>query len=384
MKKAPPVAAIVKYNPCSQLARLGQPCPLFESQQGCGAISVLGACKHPGERDWLDEVILGNIKSFYPYRIRLFERPGSTLVLFHRGIEKIIGEATIVRSSTHKKRHDYFFEQFSLYSNPVEPTELRSVKALSSKKAICGRWRVVYISKDVLFQIRKLGGFDHKQKIDIHRDLAQLEKLLLDAKQTYSGWLKEQQKDTPQQVASGWQNQLEELSVSPRIINAAIKTVEKSQQIKPLSYPYIKPLLAAAIFLRAREDGIFFSKKKLTKALDVSIKKFNSAIFSLMSTLEKDTPTYDLIQLIERGSKQLHLKKETITYAKKISSRTTIAELLGGCTASSKAAALTAIAIDNVGEHRNQKEISEVFQISEVTLRNCLKKIGHVALAFDK
>ncbi|MEM3602829.1 MAG: hypothetical protein QXN87_09185, partial [Candidatus Bathyarchaeia archaeon] len=161
-----PVAALVKYNPCSVHARRGVACPFFISgARQCGR--PLGFCDSPEYDGWLKDVLKGKIKCFYPRRVRLLEIPGTILMVYHVEKKAIIGEAQIVRATHEDNRHYYWFDEFLLYPNPVRLKLLRTNPKLGGP----GMWVIRYILKETVDEIRELSELKGESKERLKREL---------------------------------------------------------------------------------------------------------------------------------------------------------------------------------------------------------------------
>jgi hypothetical protein len=298
-----PVAALVKYNPCSVYARRGVACPYFIGgvRRQCG--QPLGFCDAPEYDGWLKDVIQGKTKCFYPLRIRLLEIPGMILMVYHVQKKAVIGEAQIVRATCEDNRHYYWFERFLLYPNPVSLRLLRTNPKLGGP----GRWVVRYISKETVDEIRELSELEGESKERIKRELemekaeAERHKTLPSAMPSYFPGL-EDKRLIKQGVESEVLEKTREIYLQARL--------KKLTRGKPSKYMFY-----SSLYLAFRLFGIPKSLKEIRDMGKLELKPLASAVRSLMENLEIKLPQAKTEELIIHYSKELEAPQEIVQSA---------------------------------------------------------------------
>ena len=162
-----PVAAIVKYNPCTPYARLGRPCPHFRGVRLCGYAP--GEC--PDERYdlWYREALRGRVRAFYPLHVRLLDEPGALMLIYHSHARAVVAEARVVRHTVEGGWHYYWFDELVKY---LEPVPLELVRSDPRLPRLRGRWVAVYIGEEALAELRELAGLSGDLRLRLEREAA--------------------------------------------------------------------------------------------------------------------------------------------------------------------------------------------------------------------
>ncbi len=137
----------------------------------------------------------------------------------------------------------------------------------------------------------------------------------------------------------------------------------------------IQGVTAAATYLACRQCGLSRTLEEVAKASSVNKKEVARSYRFLIKELDCDSPPVKPSQYLTKFSNQLTMqgKFEEISY--KILDAAKEAKLTSGRGPKGIAAATSYIASVLTGERKTQREIAEMVQVTEVTIRNRYKEL---------
>jgi len=361
------IGAVVKYNPSSSYAKNKKNC-LNENPK-----KVLYQNPKFGDKQeddsWFEKVLKGEMKSFYPKRVKIFEIPGSVLVLFHCKMRAIVGEATITRSTQDGEVHNYYFERFLLYPKKISLTDENN-----EPRFYCiptrGQWWVTYIDDFTLKEIRRLSGLKKKIIKNLNQDTASI------LKETKKFFLLASSRNKNREACkSKLENEIKKLSTieDSVIINEAKRIfldITKTGRFRGHSF---KSLFYAGLYLAYREHGIAKSLRDISKSNKIELRELKSDLKYLKQKFDISIPRISLEKRVKQYSKQLNLSTKTIETAIKF---TALAKeeysLKNRNPRCISASAIYAAAVrQNVP--LTKKEISKVTNVTSASLRTISK-----------
>ena len=358
-----PCAAIVKYNPCTKYAR-GSPCLYFNGIKKCDKLPL--TCEMSEYDRWYKDVLNGKIKCFYPKRVRLLENPGVLMFLFHVHHHAIMGEAQIIRSTIENGKHLYWFDEFLSYPHPVQ-LELLQTDPRLPRIARQGRWRCVYVSQRTVEEMRRLSKLPEEERKKLGKDLKrvmeQLKKRLI-YRPTWEFYMR---------------NECEKLrrryKLSEQVLAETQKYFSKSIQKKLSVGRSLDDTFYVSLYLAFRMLEIPKLLNDITRISGVSPTKLGKLYRLFVREFNLTVPPLNPEQLIKTRYDELNISKKTITRAISIVQEARKRRIILGKAPLSIAAAATFVACQKEGETRKQKQIAEVFGVSQVTIRNCCKNL---------
>lgn len=152
------------------------------------------------------------------------------------------------------------------------------------------------------------------------------------------------------------------------------KTVEK----KLIRGRSIEAMIAASIYSACRMVKIPYSLDDFTKYSRIKKRDLGRAFRLICRELELRIPTPTPVNFIARLANDLHISNQTQQYAVNILVRAKKTGIMVGKDPTGLAAASLYIASLQCGEHRTQRQIAEIANITEVTVRNRYKELVRI------
>lgn len=355
------VGAVVKYNPCSVYARLGKSCIGQTEHRFCA--SKFGPCSDEEYDLWFKRVVEGEIKYFYPKRIRLLEVPGTILVLYHCRKRAIVAEAKIIKAASEAGIHKYYFDKFITYPNQVSLNN-GSHRRKFKKIPLGGRWWLIYIDEEALDKIRALSGLDKRTRDNLKRDLESVRGEIQELPSFVTSRIFKVEKEIEKLSASG---------VDQAILDGAKEIFLKVNKARAFQGRSLKIMFYAALYIAYRNVGMTIRLKDISKNEGIDLKKLASAFNLLRSELEITLPKIGLEAWIRYYSNLLKLPEKTIKMAIAIANQSSNNNKLKSRNPHSLSGTAIYIACLRTRVQKKQKEISEISGVSTVTMRNLSK-----------
>lgn len=362
------VAALVKYNPCSVHARRGSACPFFLRGIGKQCHKPRGFCDSPEYDGWLKDALQGKTKCFYPNRIRLFEMPGAILFLYHVDKRAIIGEAKILKATSEKRMHYYWFDQFLLYPNPVG-LKLLHTDSRMRELARRGKWRTMYLSQQTVEEIRELSGLQGESKERLKRELELAKE---EAERHRSSYFVRERVSIPELE----NKKLMEFGVENEILKKAQEIFFEVAKRKLLRGRSSKHMFYSSLYMAFRLFCVPKRLKEIQEMGNLDPKQFVSSVRFLMRNLEMKLPPISPKEWILRYSKKLKVSEETVQAAINLAEVMKNEKSFKNKSPLSIAATALWLASHEVDGKITKERIAETFGVTAVTLRN-LAKLWH-------
>lgn len=359
---------VVKYHPCSLHARQ-VPCLHFQKQKKCNKTPL--KCETPEYDRWYRDVLDGNRKCFYPNKILLLEHPGVPMFLFHVHHHALLGEAEILEATEKEGKHFYWFEEFILYSNPVQ-LELIQTDHRLPRLATRGRWRCINIGEATINEIRRLSELSEQQRKNLGRDL---ERIIYQMKKWHARALKTRGPTWDSYMNHECKKLDETYGLSEQILAKTQEYFTDVIQKKIfIGYSYVD-VFYASLYLAFRTSGKPKLHSDISKISDVGPTKLRKLCSLLTWKLELTVPPLSPKQLIISRSDKLRISRNTIRRAMSLVEEAKKRRITQGRAPSSVAASAIFVACQKEGEDIKQVLIAKVFDVSTVTIRNYSRKL---------
>jgi len=139
----------------------------------------------------------------------------------------------------------------------------------------------------------------------------------------------------------------------------------------------IEEIVAACLYLACKTTGVHRSLSEIANASFRRKKEIARYYRFLVNELKIKPPIRDPIQLVNKKAEQLRISQKTVKMAIEILRKAKEKKLWAGKSGEGLAAAAIYIAASKNQQERKvtQREISEVYQITEVTVRNVYKTL---------
>ncbi len=302
------VGVLVKYHPCSALAR-GSVCPFFKTgSRRCS--KPLDQCDMPEYDKWLRSVLSGQIRYFHSTRyIYIFRISGVPLLIYHSLKRKIIGEAAINKMTKENNIYYYWFDNFIPYANHVDPSNIetdRSLQRLTSK----GVWNFRYLTEETLNEIRLHAGLSPKVKNELDRKLKEVKTAIKELPIPRGRY---------EQATRFGQHILIEAGLKYNI-NKTI--IERAQQIfleakkkRLLRGRSTKNVAFASLFIAYRAMGISDTVKEFSEKYGLHPRKISVIYRDILNHLRLTIPILGAKDYVLKYSQHLPVSKETVKSA---------------------------------------------------------------------
>jgi transcription initiation factor TFIIIB Brf1 subunit/transcription initiation factor TFIIB len=228
-----------------------------------------------------------------------------------------------------------------------------------------GKWRMAYLSKETVEEIRELSGLEGESKERLKREL-ELAREEAERRRPY--YLKDRvpipEVEIRKLMDSGVENEV--LKKAQEIFSE----VAKRRLLRGRSSKY---LFYSSLYLAFRSFGIPKRLDEIQKMGDLNSEKLVSSTRFLMKNLEMKLPLLSPKEWILQYSKNLELSEETVQTALNLADYMKAEKSLKHKSPISIAATTLYVASLRAGEKITQKRIAETFGVTGVTIRNLAK-----------
>jgi len=165
------------------------------------------------------------------------------------------------------------------------------------------------------------------------------------------------------------------LSLPKNILETASVIYRKAVKERLIRGRSIQGVTAAAIYLACRKCGLARTLEEIAQASSVNKKEVGRSYRFLIKELDYSIPPVKPSQYITKFSNQLTMQGKVEEIAHKILTAAKELKLTSGRGPTGIAAAASYIASVLTGERKTQREIAEIAQVTEVTIRNRYKEL---------
>ena len=165
------------------------------------------------------------------------------------------------------------------------------------------------------------------------------------------------------------------LNLPKNILETASVIYRKAVKERLIRGRSIQGVTAAAIYLGCRQCGLARTLEEIAQASSVNKKEVGRSYRFLIKELDYTIPPLKPSQYITKFSNQLTMQGKVEEIAHKILAAAKELKLTSGRGPTGIAAAASYIASVLTGERKTQREIAEIAQVTEVTIRNRYKEL---------
>jgi len=165
------------------------------------------------------------------------------------------------------------------------------------------------------------------------------------------------------------------LSLPKNILETASIIYRKAVKERLIRGRSIQGVTAAAIYVACRQCGLARTLEEIAQASNINKKEVGRSYRFLVKELDYFIPPLKPSQYITKFSNQLTMQGKVEEIAHKILSAAKDLKLTSGRGPTGIAAAASYIASVLTGERKTQREIAEIAQVTEVTIRNRYKEL---------
>lgn len=165
------------------------------------------------------------------------------------------------------------------------------------------------------------------------------------------------------------------LSLPKNILETASLIYRKAVKEKLIRGRSIQGMTSAAVYLACRQCGLPRTLEEIAQASNVDKKEIGRSYRFLIKELGFNIPPIKPSQYVTKFSNQLTLQGKVEEIAHKILAVAKELKLTSGRGPTGIAAAASYIASVLTGERKTQREIAEIAQVTEVTIRNRYKEL---------
>ncbi|MCD6431666.1 transcription initiation factor IIB [Candidatus Bathyarchaeota archaeon] len=165
------------------------------------------------------------------------------------------------------------------------------------------------------------------------------------------------------------------LNLPKNILETASVIYRKAVKERLIRGRSIQGVTAAAIYLACRQCGLARTLEEIAQASSVNKKEVGRSYRFLIKELNYFIPPLKPSQYITKFSNQLTMQGKVEEIAHKILAAAKELKLTSGRGPTGIAAAASYIASVLTGERKTQREIAEIAQVTEVTIRNRYKEL---------
>ncbi|HUW48355.1 MAG TPA: transcription initiation factor IIB [Patescibacteria group bacterium] len=165
------------------------------------------------------------------------------------------------------------------------------------------------------------------------------------------------------------------LNLPKSILETASVIYRKAVKERLIRGRSIQGVTAAAIYLACRQCGLARTLEEIAQASSVPKKEVGRSYRFLIKELNYSIPPLKPSQYITKFSNQLTMQGKVEEIAHKILGAAKELKLTSGRGPTGIAAAASYIASVLTGERKTQREIAEIAQVTEVTIRNRYKEL---------
>lgn len=165
------------------------------------------------------------------------------------------------------------------------------------------------------------------------------------------------------------------LSLPKNILETASVIYRKAVKEHLIRGRSIQGVTAAAIYVACRQCGLARTLEEIAQASNINRKEIGRSYRFLIKELDYFIPPLKPSQYITKFSNQLTMQGKVEEIAHKILTTAKDLKLTSGRGPTGIAAAASYIASVLTGERKTQREIAEIAQVTEVTIRNRYKEL---------
>jgi len=165
------------------------------------------------------------------------------------------------------------------------------------------------------------------------------------------------------------------LSLPKNILETASVIYRKAVKEHLIRGRSIQGVTAAAIYVACRQCGLARTLEEIAQASSINRKEIGRSYRFLVKELDYFIPPLKPSQYITKFSNQLTMQGKVEEIAHKILTTAKDLKLTSGRGPTGIAAAASYIASVLTGERKTQREIAEIAQVTEVTIRNRYKEL---------
>jgi len=165
------------------------------------------------------------------------------------------------------------------------------------------------------------------------------------------------------------------LSLPKNIVETASVIYRKAVKERLIRGRSIQGVTAAAIYVSCRQCGLARTLEEIAQASNIHKKEVGRSYRFLVKELDYFIPPLKPSQYIAKFSNQLTIQGKVEEIAHKILGAAKELKLTSGRGPTGIAAAASYIASVLTGERKTQREIAEIAQVTEVTIRNRYKEL---------
>ena len=165
------------------------------------------------------------------------------------------------------------------------------------------------------------------------------------------------------------------LSLPKNILETASVIYRKAVKERLIRGRSIQGVTAAAIYVACRQCGLARTLDEIAQASTISKKEVGRSYRFLVKELDYFIPPLKPSQYVTKFSNQLTMQGKVEEIAHKILAGAKELKLTSGRGPTGIAAAASYIASVLTGERKTQREIAEIAQVTEVTIRNRYKEL---------
>jgi transcription initiation factor TFIIB len=165
------------------------------------------------------------------------------------------------------------------------------------------------------------------------------------------------------------------LNLPKSILETASVIYRKAVKERLIRGRSIQGVTAAAIYLACRQCGLARTLEEIAQSSSVNKKEVGRSYRFLIKELDYSVPPLKPSQYITKFSNQLTMQGKVEEIAHKILAAAKELKLTSGRGPTGIAAAASYIASVLTGERKTQREIAEIAQVTEVTIRNRYKEL---------
>ncbi len=165
------------------------------------------------------------------------------------------------------------------------------------------------------------------------------------------------------------------LNLPKNILETASVIYRKAVKERLIRGRSIQGVTAAAIYVACRQCGLARTLEEIAQASNIHKKEVGRSYRFLIKELDYFIPPLKPSQYVTKFSNQLTMQGKVEDIAHKILSTAKELKLTSGRGPTGIAAAASYIASVLTGERKTQREIAEIAQVTEVTIRNRYKEL---------
>lgn len=165
------------------------------------------------------------------------------------------------------------------------------------------------------------------------------------------------------------------LSLPRNILETASVTYRKAVKKRLIRGKSVQEISAASVYIACRQCGLARTLDEIALASSVSKKKVGRSYRYLLKELDYFIPPVKPRQYVAKFSNQFRIQGNVEKIASKILVAASELKLTCGREPKGIAAAASYIASALIGEQMTQREIAEIAQVTEVTIRNRYKEM---------